>query len=208
MIGPDGKRLAIYARVSTQDQDLTGQVERLQAWASDRELEIVEDVREKASGKDRNRDGFRQLMRQARMHDFDAIAVTKIDRWARSLIDLDRTVGELADLGVAFFAIDQGLRLDPDDPMGRAMIRMLGTLAELEADLISERTKAGLEQARKKGNEPGRSLKPCAVCGGKREHGLRARVDGPKRPVCVDCDDLPPDVRRKAYREQREPEQP
>lgn len=198
----DEKRAAIYARVSTTEQSAEGQVERLEAWARRRDLVIVERVVETgASGRDPGREGFRRLVRLARGNRFRVLAVTKIDRWARSLMDLQRSAQELADAGCEFHAIDQGVSLAQNDPMGKAYLQFLGILAELEADLISQRTKEGL-----KGKNPGRPAKPCAVCGQERTHGEWASVDGKRRPVCVGCKAADPTARRQAFREKDAPE--
>jgi DNA invertase Pin-like site-specific DNA recombinase len=126
------------------------------------------------------------------------VAVTKVDRWARSVRDLANSIEELDAAHVRFHAVDQGLSFNRQDPMGKAVAQVVGILAELEANLISARTKEMLEA---KGQPGGRPTKACAVCSGEREGGIFAKVSGTKRPVCKECKGLEPARRRELFRE-------
>jgi DNA invertase Pin-like site-specific DNA recombinase len=89
-----------------------------------------------------------------RRREIDAILVWKLDRFRRSLADLVTTLNELRDLGVVFVSLTESL--DLPTPSGRAMVGMLSTLAEFERDIIRERVKAGIANARENGKAHGR----------------------------------------------------
>ena len=90
----------------------------------------------------------------ARRREIDAILVWKLDRFGRSLADLITSLNELRELGVVFVSITEAL--DFSTPSGRAMAGMLSTFAEFERDMIRERVKAGIANAREKGKPHGR----------------------------------------------------
>jgi len=166
-----GLRAAIYARVSTADQQtIPEQVRQLEELAKRRGWKIVRTVREVASGaaKRAKRD---ELLDAARRREFDAILVWKLDRWGRSVADLVATINELTSLGVAFVSFTEAL--DLSTPSGRALAGMLAVFAELERDLIRERVRAGLERARRDGTRLGRP--PTAATHVKEARALRAR---------------------------------
>ena len=86
--------------------------------------------------------------------EIEAIVVWKLDRWGRSLPDLIATLAELRDLDIAFISLTEAL--DFTTPAGRAMIALLSVFAEFERDMIRERVKAGITQARAEGRPHGR----------------------------------------------------
>ena len=141
--------IACYCRVSTADQDLKRQVSATREYALDRlgaapgELELY---RDKSTGTDTARDGYKRLIDGVEAGEVDAVVVKSVSRISRSIRDLDRTVDHLTDAGVSVHFIDEGLTMDPesDDPMQRAMFRLMGVFAELEADMIQQRTREGL----------------------------------------------------------------
>jgi DNA invertase Pin-like site-specific DNA recombinase len=94
------------------------------------------------------------LMRAARRRDIDAIVVWRLDRWGRSLADLVGTLHELQALGVGFISLQDAL--DFTTPTGRALAGMLAVFAEFEREILRERVKAGIAQARKRGTRHGR----------------------------------------------------
>ncbi len=190
------KRVALYARVSTPDQDPEPQLDRLREWVKRQGFEVALEEADVASGRNSNRAGLDHIMRRARGHHVHAVAVVKIDRWARSLLDLRRTIEELHGLGVDFHAVGQGLRFNPNDSMSKALVNFLGIIAELEADLISERTKEALEARRRSGVKLGRPRKVCRVCGQERRETLYAKVSGDRVPVCGSCKQDSPEARR------------
>lgn len=94
-------KVAIYARVSTSDQNLNVQQEELRAYARRREMTVVEEYTDKLSGAKDNRPGLARLIADARSRKFDAILVWKLDRFGRSLRHLVNTLADLEALGVA-----------------------------------------------------------------------------------------------------------
>ena len=147
-------RVALYARVSTHEQNPDQQIHRLREYASARGWEVAgEFVDHGLSGKNPRRPEYQRLMGLARKRKVDAIAVVKLDRWGRSLSDLLRSTTELTEIGVAFVAVDQGLDLTTS--VGRLQFQMLAAMAEFEAELIRERTIEGLHAARRRGTKLG-----------------------------------------------------
>jgi DNA invertase Pin-like site-specific DNA recombinase len=123
------------------------------AYANQRGGSIVMKVEEINSGvSDRPR--REELMRAARRRDIDAIVVWRLDRWGRSLADLVTSLQELQGLGVGFISL--GEALDFTTPTGRAMAGLLAIFAEFERDILRERVKAGIAQARRRGGRHGR----------------------------------------------------
>ena len=94
------------------------------------------------------------LLKAAWKREVDIIVVWKLDRWGRSLADLGTSLAELNELGVAFVSLTEAL--DMTTPSGRAMAGLLAVFAEFERDLLRERVKAGIAQARKDGRPHGR----------------------------------------------------
>jgi putative DNA-invertase from lambdoid prophage Rac len=95
-----------------------------------------------------------QLMNAARRQEIEAIVVWKLDRWGRSLHDLVSTLQELSELKVGFVSITEAI--DLTTPIGRATAGLLAVFADFERELLKERVKAGIAQARKKGRPHGR----------------------------------------------------
>lgn len=148
------KRAAIYTRVSTQDQKtLKTQIERCEEYAEVREWVIMHRVTEVASGA-KSRTKRNELLKLCRQRKVDAVIVWKLDRWGRSVPDIVSSLQELQVLGVQFVSITEAL--DFTTPIGRAMSGLLAVFAEFERDMISERVKMGVSQARKKGKRLGR----------------------------------------------------
>jgi DNA invertase Pin-like site-specific DNA recombinase len=138
-------RCAIYARVSTEDQDCELQLAELREyarrWGWDAELrEYVEKLSGKAGVR---RPQYDQLMEDARRKKIDCVVVWKLDRWGRSMLHLISTVQELTSLGIRFVCITQGIDTDKSNPMATLMMHMMGAFAEFERSLIVERTQAG-----------------------------------------------------------------
>jgi len=148
-------RAAIYARVSTADQQtLPLQIQRLEEYAATRAWTITQQVEEQASGAKDSRPKRAEIMKAARRRDIDVVLVWKIDRWGRSMADLATTINELQELGVGFVSLTEAL--DFTTPSGRAMAGLLGVFADYERELIRERVKAGIAHARANGKPHGR----------------------------------------------------
>ena len=135
-----------YARVSTQDQNLSLQLDALQAAGCKR---IFED---RASGAKTNWVGLAQAL--AYVRDEDVLVVWKLDRLGRSLTHLIETVTTLESRGVGFRSLTEAM--DSTTPGGRLIFHLFGALAEFERDLIRERTRAGMAAAAARGHKGGR----------------------------------------------------
>jgi DNA invertase Pin-like site-specific DNA recombinase len=147
-------KVALYARVSTHDQQtLKLQLDQLNRYAKSRKWKVVLEVKEVGSGA-KERPKREELIKAAKRREIDCILVWKLDRWGRSLPDLVTTLKELSEVGVAFVSYTE--TLDLSTPSGRAMVGLLSVFAEFERDLLRERVKAGLVQARSEGRIGGR----------------------------------------------------
>jgi DNA invertase Pin-like site-specific DNA recombinase len=150
-------RVAIYARVSTHDQQtLPMQLEAMRAYAERKGWQIALMVEEVGSGA-KTRPRREELLRAARRREIDVIVVWRLDRWGRSLVDLIATLQELTVLKVGFVSLSEAL--DLTTPSGRAFAGMLAVFAEFERDILRDRVKAGIAQARKEGRPHGRPAK-------------------------------------------------
>ena len=131
------------------------QIQTLKRYAKDRGWSVVIEIKDTASGaSDRPRRD--EILRAARKRDIDAVLVWKLDRWGRSLIDLMATLRELTELGVGFVSVTEAL--DLTTTTGRAMSGMLAIFADYEREILRERVKMGMAQARLLGRMPGRPL--------------------------------------------------
>ena len=138
-----------YARVSSDTQDYTAQIEALKAAGCERIYS------EKASGKSTNgRPELAKLMRA--LLPGDTVVVTKLDRIARSSRDLLNIVHDLKERGCGFVSIGDSW-CDTTNEMGRFMLTVMSGIAELERELIRKRCQAGIERAKAKGTKFGRT---------------------------------------------------
>jgi DNA invertase Pin-like site-specific DNA recombinase len=158
-------RAALYARVSTHDQQTLGlQVGAMAAYIKGRGWEVASQVKDVGSGA-KERAGREALLKAARRRELDVVVVWRLDRWGRSLPDLVVTLRELTELGVGFVSLNEAL--DLTTPTGRAMAGMLAVFAEFEREVLRERVRAGIAQARREGRHHGRprtaSLKAAEV---------------------------------------------
>jgi putative DNA-invertase from lambdoid prophage Rac len=152
--GGSTPRVGLYARVSTHDQQtLPLQLSAMREHAERRGWAVVLDVEDVGSGV-RDRPRRDDVMRAARRRELDLILVWRLDRWGRSLVDLVTTLQELTALQVGFVSL--GEALDLTTPSGRALAGMLAVFAEFERDILRDRVKAGIAQARKEGRPHGR----------------------------------------------------
>ena len=147
-------RAGLYARVSTDEQQTLGmQVDAMIAYIKDRGWTVTKQIKDIGSGA-KERGGRELLLKAARRREIDVIVVWRLDRWGRSVADLMTTLRELTDLGVGFVSLTEAL--DLTTPAGRAMAGMLAIFAEFEREILRERVKAGIAQARKEGRPHGR----------------------------------------------------
>jgi DNA invertase Pin-like site-specific DNA recombinase len=149
-------RAGLYARVSTIDQQtLPMQTRAMREYVTRRGWMIALQVREVGSGAVK-RDAREKLLEAARRREIDVVLVWRLDRWGRSVTDLLATLQELDHLGVGFVSLTEAL--DLTTPAGRAMAGLLAIFAEFEREILRERTRAGLANARQNGKRLGRPM--------------------------------------------------
>ena len=137
-----------YAKVSTVDQDLSGQVECL---GQEGAVRVFEDV---VSGKTFDRPGLTALFDYARPGDTLAIIIIRLDRLERSLRELLEMVDTLKEQVINLISLEEDI--DTTSAAGELVLHVFGAIAHFERRLISERTKGDLLAARKRGRSPGR----------------------------------------------------
>ena len=135
-----------YARVSTADQDISGQLMRLADAGATRSYQDV------VSGRTFERPGLSVLLDYARAG--DTLMVVRLDRLGRSLRELLGIVDGLKERGVALVSIEE--RIDTSSAAGELVFHVFGAIAQFERRLIAERTRDGLRAARAEGRLPGR----------------------------------------------------
>ena len=139
-----------YARVSTRDQNLDSQLDKLN------EAGVKKTFKEKVSGVDRDRPELQKMLEYVRSG--DTLVITKIDRIARSTKHLLEITDLLKEKGVELKILN--INLDTSTPTGKLMLTMIGAIAEFERELLLERQKDGIEKAKQQGKYTGR--KPTA----------------------------------------------
>jgi DNA invertase Pin-like site-specific DNA recombinase len=148
------KTVALYARVSTLDQDCNLQLADLRRYANQRFNRAYEYVDEGVSGTQRRRPALDNLMKDAQRRMFDVVLVWKLDRFARSLKHLIDNLEDFGRLGINFVSFTEGI--DTTTPSGQLLFHIVGAVAQFERDLIAERVRAGLAHARAMGKHIGR----------------------------------------------------
>ena len=148
-------RTAVYARVSTLDQEPENQLAELRRYVRARSWPAaVEYVDRGVSGSTDSRPALNRLVADARRRRFDVLVVWRLDRLGRSLKHLITLLDDLQVLGVAFVSLAEGI--DATTPAGKLQMHILGAISEFERARIAERVKAGLAQARRRGRRLGR----------------------------------------------------
>ena len=146
-------RVALYARVSTSDQDPEMQLEELKQAATQRGWAVADVYCDTISGSKEGPERTRML-RDAHVGRFDTVMVWRFDRFGRSSRDLLLAVDTLFNLGVGFCSMREAF--DTSTPIGKATLTILSAVAELERNIIRERVIGGLERAKRKGVKLGR----------------------------------------------------
>lgn len=137
-------RVAIYARVSTEEQDSSIQEKVCREYCQREGHEVFAVYRDNGvSGTKTSRPAFDQLLNDMRQYRFNCLMVTKLDRIGRSLQHILALFDEFAKKGVHFIAISQNI--DTSSSIGKLQLQMLGAFAEFERNLISERTIDGMK---------------------------------------------------------------
>ncbi len=148
------KRAALYMRVSTFDQHHETQLYDLRQMAEQRGYQIVEAYTDTISGAKARRPGLDAMMRDARRGQFDIVLVWASDRIARSVKHFLEVLDELNRLNIEFISFRE--QIDTGGPLGRAVVVIIGAIAELERSLIVERVRAGMRRAKLEGRHIGR----------------------------------------------------
>lgn len=158
-------KVAIYVRVSTEQQDYDKQLDLCKKHCEVKGYEIYKVYSDVISGKTTSRPQFNEMIKDMRLYKFNAIVVTKLDRIGRSLQHLLSMFEEFSNKGVQFIAVTQNI--DTTTSSGKLQMQILGAFAEFERNLISERTKEGLKNAKNVGKR-GKDKKPRKKRGGLR----------------------------------------
>jgi DNA invertase Pin-like site-specific DNA recombinase len=147
-------RAAIYARVSTLDQEPENQLQELRRYVEARGWEATEFVDRGVSGAKDRRPALDELLHDAKRRKFDVLVCWRLDRLGRNLRHLVTLIEELQSLGIAFVSLGEGI--DCTTPAGKLQLHILAALAEFERARIQERVRAGLARAKAQGVRLGR----------------------------------------------------
>jgi len=149
-----------YIRVSTEDQasegiSLDNQEAKIRAYASINDFELVDVIRDEgASGKSLKREGIVRLLELVFAGEVEAVIVYRLDRLSRRTLDNLTLVESFETKGIAFHSISE--KVDTQSATGRFFLTILSAIAQMERDLIAERTKDALKHKRQKGEWTGR----------------------------------------------------
>ena len=149
------KRAALYMRVSTVEQHPETQLHDLRQMAAQRGFEIVKEYTERISGAKAKRPGLDAMMADGRRGRFDVVLVWASDRIARSTKHFLDVLDELNRINIEYVSFRENI--DTAGPLGRAIVVIIGAIAELERSLIVERVRAGMRRARLEGQRIGRA---------------------------------------------------
>lgn len=138
-------KIAIYCRVSTEDQFEDKQEDICLEYCKRNNYEVYKVYKDIISGTKESRPQFNRLIEDMRAMKFDAILVTKLDRLGRSLKHLLNLFDEFSGKGIHFMAATQNI--DTSSSSGRLQLQIMGAFAEYERAIISERTKEGMRKA-------------------------------------------------------------
>ncbi len=145
----------LYTRVSTLDQHPETQLLDLRQMAAQRAYQIVNEYTDRISGAKARRPGLDTMMVDARRGQFDVVLVWASDRIARSVKHFLEVLDELNRLNIEYISFRENI--DTGGPLGRAIVVIIGAIAELERSLIVERVRAGMRRARLEGQHIGRT---------------------------------------------------
>lgn len=161
-------KVALYARVSTEDQDTTSQKMRLEEYVRMIGWEVFGYYKDEVSGADDSRPGLDLMLEAAGISKdgrlskskYDAIVVTKLDRIMRSLVSLENLILKLDKQKVSLIVMDQGIdtAADGNDETKKLIRRILGAVAEWERQMIRTRVKEGMQKAARYGTKSGEPI--------------------------------------------------
>ncbi len=147
-------RAAVYARVSTLEQEPENQLKELRQHCELRGWSIHEYVDKGVSGAKDRRPALDELLRDAKRRRFDVLVCWRLDRLGRNLRHLILLLDELQALKIGFVTLGEGI--DTSTPAGKLQLHILSAIAEFERERIRERVVAGLQRARAQGRKLGR----------------------------------------------------
>jgi DNA invertase Pin-like site-specific DNA recombinase len=162
---PDTRRVAIYVRTSTADNQTTqNQIRELQAVAARHDwivAGIFDDNGISGATARESRPAMRKLLKAVARREIDMVAAWAVDRLGRSLVDLLGFLNELHAKRIDLYLHQQGL--DTSTPAGKAMFQMLGVFSEFERSMIRDRVRSGMERAKATGTKSGKAIGRPAV---------------------------------------------
>ena len=148
--------IGIYLRVSTKEQEEGNQLAPLVKWCEAREMKFRV-YQEKVSGKStKGREELEKMMKGVESGHLEGVLVWSLDRFGRSLPDLIALLNRILGMEARFVSYVNGFDIRKADPASMLTFQIFGAIAEFERAMISERTKLGLERARKEGKKLGR----------------------------------------------------
>ena len=151
-------KVALYTRVSTQDQSVEMQISDLRAYCEQRGFEIYREYSDQGfSGTKDRRPALDEMMADAKKRKFDAVICWRFDRFARSTKHLITALEEFRHLGIDFVSYQENI--DTSSPLGKAIFTIVSAIAELERNILMERVMAGLKRAKQNGVVLGRPKK-------------------------------------------------
>lgn len=178
-------KVALYARVSTDQQTVDGQLLPLREWAKRMNHTVYKEYIDHAvSGAKTSRPAFDEMLTDMRKFKFESIAVVKLDRLGRSLKHILSLFDEFNAKGVSVICTTQPIDTSASNPMSKIIIALLGAFAELERDFIRERTIAGMAARKAKAGQwklRGKDKKPRQLRG-----GFRKPIVYPKNDALTD----------------------
>jgi len=148
------KHVALYCRVSLSNGSQTTENQRIRLVEYASKNNLTYDIYEEEESTRKTRPVKQALMERLRNHEYDAVIVYRLDRWARSSTELILGAKELLDKGIGFISVSDNL--DFNSATGKLHFAILSAFAEFERELIRERTIEGLRRAKMQGKRPGR----------------------------------------------------
>jgi DNA invertase Pin-like site-specific DNA recombinase len=155
------KRVIIYARVSTREQNPDMQLQDLRTYAEVRGFQVIQEYVDYASGSKNDRENYQRLLDDIRKRKADMVLVWKFDRFARSTRELINALEEFNSLGVDFVSYKENI--DTSTPTGKILFTMISAFAEFEREILRERVIAGMEKAKVRGVKIGRPEIPLFI---------------------------------------------
>ena len=145
-------KVALYTRVSTQDQSTDLQTSDLRHYCEQRGFEIYSEYCDQGiSGTKDKRPALNELMEDARKRKFDAVLCWRFDRFARSTKHLITALEEFGHLKIDFISYQENI--DTSSPLGKAIFTIVSAIAELERSIILDRVSAGLRRTKENGRD-------------------------------------------------------